>query len=120
MIADMVGKQRRVRTMSVPMSSKPPSMSGHPAPSLGVHAQSHQQGRADSCRSPERLGSVEHRHRASWAPRSAPHRGEALPEERRERGAIKQILGHASIVTTGPYLGSGKEIAAAVNDNLGI
>jgi integrase len=33
---------------------------------------------------------------------------------------IRQMLGHSSIVTTDLYLGSGQEIAAAVNDNLGI
>ena len=33
---------------------------------------------------------------------------------------IKQMLGHASILTTDLYLGSGQEIAVAVNDNLGI
>jgi hypothetical protein len=33
---------------------------------------------------------------------------------------IKQMLGHASIVTTDRYLGSGQEIGAAVNNNLGI
>lgn len=35
-------------------------------------------------------------------------------------GQIKQMLGHASILTTDLYLGSGQEIAVAVNDNLGI
>jgi integrase len=32
---------------------------------------------------------------------------------------IKFLLGHASIQTTERYLGSGQEIAVAVNDNLG-
>jgi integrase len=35
-------------------------------------------------------------------------------------GQIKQMLGHASILTTDLYLGSGQELGVAVNDNLGI
>jgi integrase len=33
---------------------------------------------------------------------------------------IKFLLGHSSIQTTEPYLGSEQEIAVAVNDNLGL
>ena len=33
---------------------------------------------------------------------------------------IKLLLGHSSIQTTEPYLGSGQEIVVAVNDNLGL
>lgn len=40
-------------------------------------------------------------------------RGGTLPE-------LRQYLGHASIVTTDKYLGSGQEIAVAINDDLGI
>jgi site-specific recombinase XerD len=43
-----------------------------------------------------------------------------VPESGGDLGQIKHMLGHASIVTTDLYLGSGQEIAAAVNDNLGI
>jgi integrase len=42
----------------------------------------------------------------------------------KKRGArlyeLKEFLGHASIVTTDRYLGNGQQIAAAVNDDLGI
>ena len=118
----MVGKRGRVRAVAVPMSVKAAVDEWTSPPSLGVRAPSHQQGRGILAGVPERLGSVEHRHRhrAFWTPRSAPPSGMALPEGRRRRRAIKQILGHASILTTDLYLRSGQEIAAAVNDNVGI
>jgi len=63
-------------------------------------------------------------HRSGGQRRTHPYCGSSdlgkAGNRRLDLEQIKFLLGHSSIQTTERYLGSEQEIAAAVNDNLGL
>jgi len=128
-LADLLGKGGRVRTVAVPIWVKQ-------AINAWMTAAGIEEGRlVRRIRKGGKVGTsltdwaiwsvVEQSAKTDWdralrCPRSPPHLREALPEAGRGSRAIKFLLGHASIQTTERHLGSEQEIAIAVSDNLGL
>lgn len=128
-IADLVGKRGRVRTVAVPAKVKSAmnewtaaagitsgwllrrmSRGGRPFGGLSAWAVWYVVVNAAREIGIEHLGPHDLRRTSA---RLCKDRG-------RDLKGIKEFLGHASIQTTDRYLGNGQQIAAAINDDLGI
>jgi integrase len=127
-IADLVGKRNRVRTVPMPTAVKSAVDQWTSAAEIapGRLLRRFVSRRSDIGR-PERLGGVARRRNFSpcerdqhQPARSSSHVGSSLSEKGWQSPDLKEFLGHASIVTTDRYVGNGQEIATALNEDLRI